>query len=61
MKLREPMEVRLRLHIEDIFTPDEIALIWGALDKYDVGPKDVAPKLWVQLERRRKKLLELFS
>lgn len=50
-----------RYKAEQLFTEQEIAIIWDALDKYDVGPKEANPKLYEKLELIRQNLVDFFS
>ena len=47
--------------LTQLFNDEEIAMIWAALNSYDVGPKTANSKLWEELEERRKDLLAVFE
>ena len=53
--------IRIRTFLEEEFSEEERALIWAALNAYDVGPEEANPKLYRELESRRKHLKEVFE
>lgn len=58
---RNPVLELLHQKLEELFSEDELALIWSALNSYDVGPKESDPRLWEALEERRQELLAAFE
>jgi len=53
------MKVKDVFKLEEIFSEEEMAMIWAALNTYDVGPKEA--KLYEELEQRRKALEKVFE
>jgi hypothetical protein len=51
----------IQAKLAEIFSEQELAIIWAALVAYDVGPEEANPQAYKELEAIRLYLIEVFE